>query len=54
MKANAGTQFDPVVVAALCDVHASLSIQRKYGLGIPEVGSVAAGRLCRPSGHSHG
>ncbi len=39
MKANAGTQFDPVVVAALCDVHASLSIQRKYGLGILRSGA---------------
>ena len=39
MKANAGTQFDPVVVAALCDVHATLAIQRKHGLGILRSGA---------------
>ena len=39
MKANAGTQFDPVVVAALCDVHATLAIQRKYGLGVLRSGA---------------
>jgi hypothetical protein len=39
MKANAGTQFDPVVVAALCDVHATLAIQRKHGLGLLKSGA---------------
>ena len=39
MRANAGTQFDPVVVAALCDVHATLAIQRKHGLGILRSGA---------------
>ena len=39
MRANAGTQFDPVVVAALCDVHATLAIQRKHGLGVLRSGA---------------
>ena len=39
MKANAGTQFDPVVVAALCDVHRTLASQRKHGLGVLRSGA---------------
>jgi hypothetical protein len=39
MKTCAGTQFDPVVVAALCDVHATIAIQRKHGLGVLKSGA---------------
>ena len=34
IKANAGTQFDPVVVAALCDVRARLVKERKQNIGV--------------------
>ena len=34
VRANSGTQFDPVVVAALCDVHHSLASRRRHGLGV--------------------